>query len=85
MGACQIKLSTAKLMGYTGSESVLKKPGVNVYWAGRYLQYQLLRYNGDVIKAISAYNAGTHRVNAKGQVMNRRYLGKVLNAWSDGR
>lgn len=85
VGLCQIKAATARGMGYRGTDMVLAKPGVNAYWAGKYLRYQLDRYNGDVLKALSAYNAGTHRVNAKGEIMNRKYVAKVVNAWSESR
>lgn len=82
-GACQIKLETAQMLGYTGAVKKLKDPAVNVYWAGRYLKYQLDRYDGDPRKAVAAYNAGTHRVNAKGQIKNRKYVEKVFKAWAN--
>ncbi len=81
-GVCQIKLDTARMLGYKGTVKTLKEPAVNVYWAGRYLKYQLDRYSGDPRKAVAAYNAGTHRVNKKGLIKNRKYVEKVFKAWA---
>lgn len=80
-GLCQIKKSTARLMGYAGSGKDLQTPQINAHYAGLYLRYQLYRYNGDVGCAISAYNAGTCRHNAKGLILNRKYVEKVLERW----
>jgi soluble lytic murein transglycosylase-like protein len=85
VGVCQIKLGTARLLGFKGSARELKIPIVNVYYAGKYLRSQLDRYNGDLRKGISAYNAGTHRVNEYGQTKNRKYVAKVLQAWAEER
>lgn len=85
VGVCQIKPATARVLGFRGSDTLLSRPNVNVYYAGLYLKYQLDRYNGDVEKGVSAYNAGTHRVNAKGETKNRKYVHKVLVAWEEGR
>lgn len=85
VGVCQIKLGTARVLGFKGSTRDLKIPSANVYYAGKYLRYQLDRYNGDVRKGVSAYNAGTHRVDEYGQTKNRRYVAKVFEAWSQER
>lgn len=81
LGICQIKYKTAKSVGYKGTESRLMKPAINIYWAGMYLSKQLKRYKGNHIKAIAAYNAGTHRVNSQGKTMNRKYVDKVFKTW----
>lgn len=81
LGICQIKLSTAKMLGYKGTaEKLHKNPKVNAYWAGRYLKRQINRYD-DVNLGIAAYNAGTVRLNDRGEIMNRKYLVKVLKRW----
>lgn len=85
IGVCQIKLHTARLVGFKGTEKQLRRPEVNAYYAGAYLRYQLDRYDGDIRKAVAAYNAGTHRENHRGQTLNRRYVSKVLSAWADGK
>lgn len=79
MGVCQIKLQTARLVGYTGKEKDLLDPGLNIYYAGKYLKKQLDRYKGDIPKAVSAYNAGTYRTS------NEAYVDKVFTAWMEGR
>lgn len=83
-GVCQIKLSTARAMGFKGTESELQVPKTNVYYSAKYLNWQLHRYRGNYSKAIAAYNAGTWRVNDKGQIKNRHYVIKVFAAWSKG-
>jgi soluble lytic murein transglycosylase-like protein len=83
LGVCQIKLATASLLGFKGSAESLRRPDVNVHYAGLYLRHQLDRYDGDIRKAVSAYNAGKHRVNAKGEIMNRKYVVKVLKQWGN--
>lgn len=75
LGVCEIKLTTAKLMGYKGTaEHLWKDPVANAHWAGAYLSWQLSRYNGNVLKAISAYNAGSYSTK------NTHYVIKVLDS-----
>lgn len=57
-GLCQIKLSTARMMGYKGSAAGLMSPHINAKMAAKYLAYQLDRYDGNIYSAITAYNAG---------------------------
>lgn len=83
VGVCQMKLATAKMLGFQGTLEQLKAPKMNVKYAGKYLRYQLNRYDGDTIKAIAAYNAGTHMLNRKGLPVNHRYVQAVLAAWED--
>lgn len=86
LGECQVKRATARMLGYRGSEERLKSDvKVNTYYAAKYLKHQLDRYGGDIPKAIAAYNAGTHRVNKKGLTRNRKYVTKVMKAWSEGK
>lgn len=56
-GVCQIKLATAKQMGFTGSADQLMKPEVNTYYAAKFLKYQITRYNS-VPRGVTAYNKG---------------------------
>lgn len=76
LGICQIKYKTAQWLGYKGTPKGLMQPGINTFWAAEYLQYQLLRYNNNVFKAIIAYNRG----NAK-NLTRTKYLDKVLKQW----
>lgn len=81
VGLCQLHLSTAKLMGYKGTQKGLLDPKVNAFFAAKYLKHQLARYKGNQIKAIAAYNAGSYRLNAKGEIKNKQYVYKVLYTW----
>lgn len=76
VGICQIKLNTAAWLGYKGNEKDLMKPSVNIYWAAKYLKYQLKRYHGNVSKALIGYNKG----NAKG-LDKTEYSEKVITQW----
>jgi len=58
-GLMQIKCPTARQMGFTGECKDLYHPDVNIFWGSKYLRWQLDRYDGDVSRAFSAYNAGT--------------------------
>lgn len=63
-GACQVKLATARHMGFKGTPSQLMEPRTNAAIAAKYLNYQIKRY-GSADKAVSAYNAGRYiRANA---------------------
>ncbi len=84
-GICQIKLNTARQMGYTGSSEALRLPNVNIYWSASYLSHCLVRYDGDVLRGISAYNSGTYRINSTGRPINLNYIRKVLKAWGEHR
>lgn len=85
LGICQLKYNTARLIGYKGTAKELLIPSTNIHWAGKYLFKQMNRYNGDINKAVAAYNAGTHLVNDKGLTKNRKYVAKVFRAWGEGR
>lgn len=56
-GLCQIKLKTAKSMGFKGSKEELLIPSINILYAAKYLKYQLNRYHS-ISKAVIAYNRG---------------------------
>lgn len=70
-GICQIKLATARFMGFKGKAKDLLDPKVNLHYAAKYLKYQKDRYGDNVRKAISAYNAGRY-IKA-----NKKYVDKV--------
>ncbi len=82
VGLCQIKVETARLLGFTGNQTDLLNPYSNAYWAAKYLKKQLVRYDNDLGKALSAYNAGSHRVK-NGKTRNQHYVDKVLKAMSN--
>lgn len=70
-GLCQIKLNTARLVGFTGNARQLMRPGVNAHYAAKYLVKNLKRYK-NIKKAISAYNAG------RAVDFNAEYVEKVM-------
>lgn len=76
LGICQIKLATAKDLGFKGTEQELMNPKTNIHYAGKYLKHQIIRYKGSTIKAIIAYNRG----NA-GTLIKTKYSSKVINTW----
>lgn len=74
-GICQIKLETARHLGFTGDEKSLMIPANNIYYAGKYLKYQIDRYN-NITRGIVAYNRG----NAK-SLTKSAYSDKVISQW----
>lgn len=80
-GVCQIKSGTARDLGYEGEDKGLMDPQTNVKYAAMYLKKQLKRYQGNVNKAISAYNAGSFKESSiyPGVPRNLRYLNGVLD------
>lgn len=64
-GICQMKLQTAQILGFKGSEKDLMKPETNAKFAALYLKYQLDRYNNEWMKAVAAYNSGTYNESVK--------------------
>ena len=77
LGICQIKLSTARQLGFKGSRKELMTPFNNAYYAGAYLKHQINRY-GAVHKAIVAYNVGHYTPKYT------RYLNKVMKVMKEG-
>lgn len=72
-GMCQIKYTTAKTVGYRGTEKELYNVKTNALYAAKYLKYQLQRYKGDWLKATSAYNRGSYHPS------NHKYVKRVVN------
>ncbi len=56
-GLCQIWLTTAQGIGYTGTPQQLLDPETNIYWGSKYLKMSLDKFS-DVRDAISGYNSG---------------------------
>lgn len=70
-GICQIKLATAKSVGFKGTAAGLMEPSLNALYASRYLITKLNRYKS-LDQAVSAYNAG------RAVTFNKLYVLKVL-------
>lgn len=79
IGICQIKESTAKMLGFDGDEQDLMIPYVNAKWAAEYVKWQLKRYDHDWCKTTSAYNAGSYTESkvVPGFPRNLKYVRKV--------
>lgn len=73
-GVCQIKLGTARALGYSGQAKGLMDQKTNAFYAASYLAKQKKKH-GTWDRAISAYNAGRP---IKG---NKHYVNKVTKGW----
>lgn len=76
-GLCQIKMKTARWLGFKGTEAELMHPEMNAYYCAKYLEYNIRRY-ATLEEAISAYNAG-HAVDT-----NYEYVEKVMHYFNGG-
>lgn len=87
-GVCQIKLETAQFMGkvhkikkiQSFEPEDMRVLQNNTVTAALYLKYQIDRYEGDVCKAIAAYNAGSYKESkdSPGKPFNIKYVDKVV-------
>lgn len=78
IGLCQIKLATARWMGYRGSAKGLYDPRTNAHFAAQYVKYLLRRHSNCAILAISAYNSGTPKYR-NGKLINEKYVERVIS------
>lgn len=76
LGMFQIKLATARALGFKGKRKDLMKPEINSWWAAELLQNLYKRYGHSTSKVISAYNAGKYVIT------NKRYVNKVLSKYA---
>lgn len=75
-GACQLKLASARQLGFRGDSKELMNPSINVYWAAQYLKHQEKRYGDNWLKLTSSYNAGSFTPSSivSGCPRNLRYV-----------
>lgn len=78
VGICQLHYSTAKWLGFKGSEKELYDPKINIRYAAKYLKYNLKRYKGNLHKAITAYNRGNAR-----SLLKSKYSEKVMKKYQE--
>jgi soluble lytic murein transglycosylase-like protein len=79
LGICQVKWSTARWLGFKGTEQDLMDPSTNIYYAGKYLAKQLQRYPNEINKAVIAYNQG------HANLTTTKYQVRVFNTWEEWR
>ena len=72
IGLMQLRPGTARALGFDGPIKQLYNMELNAHLGVEYLRDQLRRYDGNVPKAVSAYNAG-HATTS-----NRPYVASVL-------
>lgn len=84
LGICQVKLSTARVLGFKGTQNQLKNPKTNINYAAKYLSKQLTRYQDNSPMAVAAYNSGTFHPGQK-FAKNQKYVDKVFEAWSQNK
>lgn len=73
-GVCQIKLATARMLGFIGKPSDLMRPETNILYAAKYLRKQSKRYRY-LRDIVSSYNAG------RAIQGNQRYVNRVLSQY----
>jgi len=75
IGLMQIKLATARGMGYKGSRKQLYNPATNLYWGMKYLGKAHRLAGGSTCGTILKYNAGhgAKRMNP----ISRRYCNRI--------
>jgi len=78
-GLGQLLGATALDLGFRGEEIEIYHPLINIRLAALYLNLKLKLYNGDIPKAISAYNAGIALEISEGKFRNQLYVDRVLS------
>lgn len=78
-GLMQVLLATAKetLGNADLTITQLLNPSINIEAGTKYLAKQLARYNGNMMDAIAAYNAGSAKKNKDGTYANNAYVQAV--------
>ncbi len=81
-GLAQLMPGTARYLGVDAND-----PFANLEGGARYLREQLDRFDGDLEKALAAYNAGPGRVARAGGIPNiretRNYVAAILGRLAD--
>jgi soluble lytic murein transglycosylase-like protein len=78
IGLMQIKLGTARSLGYTGTAEGLRDPDTNLTWAVKYLAGAYRAANGDHKRAMHYYASGYYGVAKRHQPPPR--LEELTNA-----
>lgn len=78
IGLMQIKLPTARSLGYTGSAEGLRDPDTNIAYGVKYLAGAYRAANGDHARAIAYYSSGYYAVAKRQRLEHRRHAEPVL-------
>ena len=80
IGLMQIKLATARGLGYTGDATGLRDPNTNLTYAVKYLAGAYRAANGDHNRAVHFYAAGYYYVAKLQRLAHSRHPEPVLAA-----
>lgn len=75
IGLMQIKLATARGMGFQGDAASLARPDINLHWGAKYLARAYALSGGDTCLTLARYQGG-HRVAKLGPA-GKAYCAKV--------
>jgi soluble lytic murein transglycosylase-like protein len=78
IGLMQIKLATARGMGYTGDAAGLRDPNTNLTYAVKYLAGAYRAANGDHGRAVSYYASGYYAAEKRQRRPRGRHLEPLL-------
>jgi soluble lytic murein transglycosylase-like protein len=78
IGLMQIKLSTARSLGYTGDAEGLRDPNTNLTYAVRYLAGAYRAANGDHNRAVAYYASGYYAAAKRQRLAHGRHPEPVL-------
>ena len=78
IGLMQIKLATARSLGYTGTAEGLRDPETNLTYAVKYLAGAYRAANGNHNRAVAYYAGGYYRVAKHQRLEHGRYPEPVL-------
>jgi soluble lytic murein transglycosylase-like protein len=76
-GLCQVMFPTARELGFQGEPEMLFVPSVSLFFGAAYLKRLLEWANGEVDKALAAYNTGRGNWNS---AAGRAYVAKIHKA-----
>lgn len=77
-GIMQIMGATAREYGFDEQLPVLLNPEDGIHYGVKFLFHKVQKYNGNTVKAIAAYNAGSARYRESGELVNIGYVQDVL-------
>ena len=80
IGLMQIKLATARGLGYTGDAAGLRDPATNLTYGVKYLAGAYRTANGDHTRAMAYYASGYYAAAKQWRLEHRRHAEPVLAA-----